>query len=42
VPPTEWQQLADIVRVLEARRRALDELIELTRMRMETAQGRPS
>jgi hypothetical protein len=38
---TEYEACAEVVRTLEARRRALDEQIELMRLRMETAAGAP-
>lgn len=39
---TEWEALDEIVRHLEAESRAIEERIELTRTRMNTAEGRPT
>lgn len=38
---TEYEALLEVVHVLEAKQRTLDEQIELTRKRMETAEGHP-
>ena len=39
---SEWDALAEIVRHMEAQARMLEERIELARLRMQTAEGRPA
>ncbi len=38
---TEWEALAEVLRVQEAHLRNLEERIEILKLRMQTAEGRP-